>query len=61
VEDFKGLHTRGRLPASVNLCAVGGGDEHQSAVYVNIISIVWMDSFEGFMIYLHPFAPVLVD
>ncbi len=40
VKNFKGLHTRGRLPASVHLSAVGGGDKHQSAVYVNIMSLV---------------------
>ncbi len=49
MEDFKSLHTRDRLPASVHLSAVGGGDERQSAAYVNIMSMVWMDSFEGVM------------
>ena len=49
MDAFIGLHSRGRLPASVNLFAVGGGDERQSAAYVNIMSMVWMDSFEGVM------------
>jgi hypothetical protein len=39
-KNFKGLHTRGRLPALVHLSAVGGGDERQSAAYVNIMSMV---------------------
>ncbi len=40
VDTFIGLHSRGRLPASVNLSPMGGGDKCQSAIYVNIMSMV---------------------